>query len=135
MEQPPTPTDRKENDVEQTPNSSQSSNRTVMLVLSYFGPLALIPLLVEKEDAEIQWHARHGLVMTGAWIVLFVALGVLSAMAAVLPAIGWMLSALLSCGVYPLLSLAILVLHIVAMVKAVRGERMTLPFVTDFANR
>ena len=121
--------------MEQTPNSSQSSNRTVMLVLSYFGPLALIPLLVEKEDAEIQWHARHGLVMTGAWIVLFVALGVLSAMAAVLPAIGWMLSALLSCGVYPLLSLAILVLHIVAMVKAVRGERMTLPFVTDFANR
>ena len=32
-----------------------------MIVLAYFGLLALIPLLMEKEDAEVQWHAKHGL--------------------------------------------------------------------------
>ena len=34
-----------------------------MIVLSYLWPLALVPLLVEKEDAEIQWHAKHGIVL------------------------------------------------------------------------
>ena len=45
-----------------------------MIVLSYFGLLALIPLLVDKDDPEVQWHAKHGLVLTVAWVVLFVVL-------------------------------------------------------------
>ncbi len=35
-----------------------SSNRSVMLVLSYLGILALIPLITEKNDREVQWHAQ-----------------------------------------------------------------------------
>ena len=34
-----------------------SENRTIMVVLSYLWILALIPLLVEKDDQEVQWHA------------------------------------------------------------------------------
>ena len=44
-----------------------------MLVLAYLGLLALIPLLTEKDDKEVQWHAKHGLVQFFAWIILFVA--------------------------------------------------------------
>ena len=40
-----------------------SSNRGVMIVLSYLWLLALIPLHVEKEDKEEQWHAKHSLVL------------------------------------------------------------------------
>ena len=79
--------------MEETPSTSASPNRTVMLVLSYLGILALVPLLVEKEDSEVQWHAKHGLIMLGSWIVLFVALGMLC----FLPGIGW----ILSCGFFP----------------------------------
>src|SRR5512140_2684768 len=43
---------------------------TPMLVLSYLGLLALIPLIVLKDDREVQWHAKHGLVLTVAFIVL-----------------------------------------------------------------
>ena len=40
-----------------------SPNRGIMLVLAYLGSLALIPLVVEKNDPEVQWHAKHGLVL------------------------------------------------------------------------
>ena len=42
---------------------SVSSNRNVMIVLSYLWLLALVPLLTEKDDKEVQWHAKHGLVL------------------------------------------------------------------------
>ena len=45
-------------------SGAPSSNRNVMIVLSYLWLLALIPLVVEKEDQEVQWHAKHGLVLT-----------------------------------------------------------------------
>ena len=49
---------------EPTPRGgAPSSNRTVMIILSYLWMLALIPLLVEKDDREVQWHAKHGIVL------------------------------------------------------------------------
>ena len=56
-----------------------SSNRNVMIVLSYLWLLALVPLLTEKDDKEVQWHAKHGLVLMVAelflWIVISIVLG------------------------------------------------------------
>ena len=46
-----------------------SPNRGVMIVLAYLWLLALIPLLVEKQDPEVQWHAKHGLVLMIAELV------------------------------------------------------------------
>jgi len=40
-----------------------SPNRGVMIVLAYLWPLALVPLLLEKHDPEVQWHAKHGIVL------------------------------------------------------------------------
>ena len=45
-----------------------------MIVLSYLWLLALVPLLVEKEDNEVQWHAKHGIVLMVAEIVLWIAI-------------------------------------------------------------
>ena len=44
---------------------SVSQNRSIMIVLSYLWLLALVPLLVEKDDREVQWHAKHGIVADG----------------------------------------------------------------------
>src|SRR5258707_12917568 len=49
-----------------------NSDRTIMLVLSYLGILALIPLLVKKDDPEVQWHAKNGTVLFGAEIVFII---------------------------------------------------------------
>ena len=57
---------------------SVSENRSVMIVLAYFGPLALIPLLVEKDDKEVQWHSKHGLVLFVAEIILWIVLTIIN---------------------------------------------------------
>ncbi len=90
------------------PVPADQSNRTVMLILCYLGLLALIPFLLEKNDPEVKWHARHGLVLTAASFVLFIGLMILS----MIPLLG-LIFALLSFFV----AIGIFILFIVAMVK------------------
>ena len=103
-----------------------SSNRTLMIVLSYLGLLALIPLLMEKEDQEVQWHAKHGLVLFGCWVVLGVVLSALSAV----PVLGC-----LTILVSLFLPIAALAVHVICIVKGVNGERFLIPGISDFANK
>src|SRR4030081_1140992 len=49
-----------------------SPHRGVMIVLAYLWPLALVPLLLEKHDPDLQWHARHGLVLMLAELLVIV---------------------------------------------------------------
>jgi|SRR5688572_15122108 uncharacterized membrane protein len=106
-----------------------SPNRSIMIVLSYLGILAVIPLVAEKEDKEVQWHAKHGLVLLVAEIaisiLISVAGGVLSF--ADLGCTGCMASSLFW--------LVVLVVHILAIVKGLNGQRLIIPGLSDFANR
>ena len=88
---------------------SVSENRTIMVVLSYLWILALIPLLVEKDDQEVQWHAKHCLVLAGAELVLWVVIMLLNSMT-------WFLGCILA-PLYFLMWLAILGFHIACIVK------------------
>lgn len=108
------------------PVGSVSPNRTIMLVLSYLGPLALIPLLVEKNDPEVQWHAKHGLVIMLAEIALGILLGILVH----IPVLGWAV-ACVSC-VFPL---ALLAFHVFLIIQAVNGKRVLIPGLSEFADR
>ncbi len=108
-----------------------SDNRSVMIVLSYLGLLALIPLLVEKEDREVQWHAKHGLVLTVAWVVLFVALQIVAMiLGAITAGLGCLISLL-----FPLIAIGILVIHVLCIVKGLKGERFLLPGVSELTDR
>lgn len=105
-----------------------SSDRTIMLVLSYLGILALIPLLTKKDDREVQWHARNGLAFFVAWVVISIAWAIISNF---LPSsLGCALS-FVSCGI----SIAGLAVVIIAIMKAVKGERLRLPVISDFADK
>ncbi len=104
----------------------ESSNRTLMIVLAYLGLLALIPLLMEKDDQEVQWHAKHGLVLFATWVILGFVLGALSAV----PVLGC-----LSLMVSLFLPIAALVIHIICIVKGINGERFLIPGLSDFANK
>jgi uncharacterized membrane protein len=116
------------------PGSAPSINRTIMIVLSYLGPLALIPLLVEKEDQEVQWHAKHGLVLLVAEIVLFVGLSIIQMIVGAIPVIGC-LTAIIGILISFVLSIGILIVHIMCIIKGVNGQRFTLPYVSEYANR
>ena len=127
MQDTPPASDTPESPPPSPPSQQESSNRTVMLILSYLGILALVPLLVEKDDTEVQWHAKQGLVLLGSWIVIFIALAMLSRF----PFIGMFLGV----AVEPLIWLVILIIHIVAMIKALKGERLILPVISDYADK
>jgi uncharacterized membrane protein len=102
-----------------------------MIVLSYLGLLALIPLLVEKKDSEVQWHAKHGLVLTVVEVVALIGLQVVvMILGAVSGGLGCIFSLLI-----PVLMLAILIVHVLCIVKGVNGQRFLIPGVSEFADR
>lgn len=108
------------------PAAGGSSNKTLMLVLAYLGLLALIPLLVEKDDQEVQWHAKHGLVLTAFWIVVFMVFTMLS----FIPGVGCITSI-----VSLFLPIPMLIIMILCIVKAMNGQRFKIPGVSDFADK
>lgn len=106
-------------------------DRTLMVILSYLGVLALIPLLTKKEDRDVQWHAKNGLVLAVAWLVVWIVLFALSFfLRGMLAPIG--------CGVglvQCLVFIGFLIVDVMAMVKAINGQRMRIPVVTDLAEK
>ena len=93
------------------------------MILSYLGLLALIPLLVEKNDREVQWHAKHGLVLTVLFVAVFVILNVMSAIIGFF----WLLG--------PFVWLIWLVVTILAIVKALDGKRFLIPGISELADK
>jgi hypothetical protein len=107
-----------------------SPNRGVMIVLAYLWPLALIPLLLEK-DTEVQWHAKHGLVLMAAEVLLLVAFAILTSLVSLATfGLGCALSLLVV-----VIWIGILAVHVVGIVKGLGGSRLTIPFVSEFADR
>jgi len=116
---------------EAPPREVVSDNRPVMIVLAYLWLLALIPLLVEKDDPEVQWHAKYGLVLTVVEVVAMIALQVVvMVIAAVSGGLGCIFGLLM-----PLFMLAILIVHVLCIVKGLKGERFLIPPISDYADR
>ena len=112
--------------------SDPAPSRATMLVLAYLWPLAVVPLLVAKEDGEVQWHAKHGLLLMGAELVAVIALSIVAtAMAVITFGVGLALSVLL----FILAWATILIVHLFAIIKALGGSRLHLPLVTRYADR
>jgi uncharacterized membrane protein len=108
-----------------------SSNRGVMIVLAYLWPLAIVPLLLEKDDADVQWHAKHGLVLLAAELLLLMAFAVLTSLVSLATfGLGCALSM-----VVIFIWVAILGVHIVAIIKAMGGTRLNIPGISEYANR
>ena len=106
-----------------------SSDRTLMVVLSYLGLLSLIPYLTKKEDPDIHWHAKNGVGLLILDVVLMVLFMIISRI---------MPSNLLGCGIGMLqcvIWLGIFALHVYCIIQAVGGKRPRIPVVTDFAEK
>ena len=91
----------------------------VMLILSYLGILSLIPLLTVKDSEFVKWNAKQGLVLTVGGGVVLTIIGMI-------PFVG-----LITCLAGP----ALLVVCIMAIMKALKGERWVLPVVSDLASK
>lgn len=108
-----------------------SSNRVVMIVLAYLWPLAIVPLVAEKDDPDVQWHAKHGLVLMVAELILLLAFAMVTSLIS-LATFG------LGCALgffVVFIWMAILAVHTIAIVKGLNGTRLIVPGVSGSANR
>ena len=108
--------------------TSPSSDRTLMSVLSYIWILFLIPLLTKKDDPEVQWHAKNGMGITIAEVAAWVIYWVITMFA---PSVVSCAVSALSC----VIGLGFFVLRIICIVKAVNGQRFTVPVLTDLGQK
>jgi uncharacterized membrane protein len=113
------------------PGAEPSPNRGVMIVLAYLWALAIVPLLVEKQDPEVQWHAKHGLVLMAAELVVIFAYMIMTSLVSI-AAIG--LGCVMSLF-FVFAWVGILALHVVAILKGVNGGRLIIPGISEYANR
>jgi uncharacterized membrane protein len=107
--------------------SENRAQPTLMLVLSYLAFLGFIPLITGKRDREVRWHAANGLLLFGAVAAILIVATIIGVL--VPP---------LSC-VYPIVMFLVLILYsiiaILAVVKALNGERLIVPMISRYADR
>lgn len=112
-------------------DAASSPNRGVMIVLAYLWPLAFIPLLVERQDREVQWHAKHGLVLMAAELVLLFGYVVMTSVVSLATlGLGCVLSLVLVFA-----WVGVLALHVVAILKGMSGSRLIVPGLSAYADR
>jgi uncharacterized membrane protein len=105
-----------------------SSDRTLMIVLSYLWILFLIPLLTKKEDSEVQWHAKNGMGITIGEFICWIGY---MAVAFLAPAAISCAASALSC----IIGVGFLVLRILCIVKGANNQRFTVPVLTDLGQK
>lgn len=88
-------------------------------ILNYLGILVLVPLLIEKQDEFVKFHARQGL-------VLFIA-EIGTALISWFPIIGWLF------GFF--LWILWLALSIIGIINVLNGKKTPLPIIGQFADR
>ena len=121
---PPPPSSPASPQTESAQPGTASPNRGLMVVLSYLWLLAIVPLLLEEQDPEVRWHAKHGLVLFGIEFIGFMALAIVTGIA------GWF-GFLLG----QLAQLGVLALHVVCIAKGLQGGRLLIPGISEYTER
>lgn len=90
---------------------------------------SIIFLVIEKENADVIFHAWQATIFGVAYIVVLVALQIL---AAILGYILGVLGAIIGILI-PIVAIAAFVLWIICLIKAYQGERWKIPYIGEFA--
>ena len=114
-----TPQDQQQQNIHSVGGDTVREQDKIMLVLAYVGLLSLIPFITVKDSEFLKWHAKQGLVLFG----LFIAFSLINA----IPILGTL--------IYCVGFLGYLGVSILAIVKALKGERWNLPLVSDLASK
>ncbi|MBD3281786.1 hypothetical protein GF391_03505 [Candidatus Uhrbacteria bacterium] len=96
-------------------DSKDVEENKLIAALGYVGILCLIPLLAKKESKFSQEHGKQGLVLLIVWVI--------GSFVFWFPIIGW------------LLALGVLIINIIAFVKALMGEFWEIPVVGQYRNK
>jgi uncharacterized membrane protein len=105
-----------QNNQNQAPQNVPNNN-TIMGVLSYLGPLVIIPYLVGRNNSFVKFHIKQGLVVFGLEVIVWL--------------LGFMVGPLWI--LLSIVNLATLILSIIGIINVVQGKEKVLPLVGGFA--
>ncbi len=88
--------------------------------LSYFGVLCVLPVLLKKESAFAMHHARQGIVLLIAWVLLWIGAATVPLLGAVI----WFFGSIL-----------LFVLSLVGVIRAASGDLWELPWLGEYAKK
>lgn len=99
--------------------SSSKGDSRLWAFIGYLGILCLLPLLLKRDDAFAQYHAKQGL-------VLFIT-GVIISIIGIIPFLGWAI------GFFGIIF--VVVLWIIGIINALSGKEKPLPILGSFAQK
>ena len=111
----PTSTDNGSDKTKMSGKTSDVEKNKVMAALSYVWILCLVPLLGKRDSEFAQFHAKQGL-------VLFI-IEIVASLLVWFPIIG------------QLVMLALLIVSVVGIVKALNGERWEIPYIYNWSKK
>lgn len=91
----------------------------VLAAIGYISILCVLPLVLKPKSEFCKFHGKQGL-------ILFIA-GVINMIIGVIPVIGWIISFIAG--------IAILVLSLLGLLKALSGEYWEMPYVAEYAKK
>ncbi len=101
----------------QTPqNQKDIEENKAIAFLSYLGILFLIPLLAKPKSKFCVHHAKNGLILFIAWLII--------AAVSIVPFLGWLIAFL---G-----AIVLFIYCIVGIIKALQGEFWEMPFLGQY---
>lgn len=114
---------------EPAPVINEEQDNKIMFILAYLGILFFLPLVSCPNSKVGRFHANQGLLLFITSIVGSIASTILSS---IILAISWRLSLALSPLIWFAWSVVMLVLMIIGMVNANKGEQKPLPIIGKF---
>jgi uncharacterized membrane protein len=107
------------------PGGGSVESRTLMSVLAYIGILVLVPYFSgdAKKDEFVKFHTQQGMVLLVIEITLFVLAAIVSRVVPMLSIFG------------VLIGVGLLILSVLGVVNATKGEKKELPLVGAFGKK
>ncbi|HBL39320.1 TPA: hypothetical protein DDZ10_01470 [Candidatus Uhrbacteria bacterium] len=100
-------------------NKKDIEENKLVAAIGYLGVLCLVPLLLKKDSPYAKHHGKQGLVITIAWVLLWIG--------NIIPVLGQI--------VWFVGSIALLILVVMGMMKAMAGETWVMPYLGKYASQ
>jgi uncharacterized membrane protein len=112
-----------------TVDQRDAEDNKVMAILAYLGILFLVPLLAAKESPFARFHTNQGIILCILGIAISIVVSILVFIVVHISVWLALLVNILSLVCY----LGILILAIIGIVNAVKGEKKELPLIGKFS--
>lgn len=109
-------------------STTQQDNTKIFAILSYIGILFIVGIIADPKNEKLKFHINQGIVLFITEIILGAAFSILSMIFWIIPIFGALLVSLISLAVWAV----IIVLSVLGIINAAKGEEKPLPVIGGY---